>query len=337
MDITEIASGGQEDAGSAGPLLHGWIIPKDGPAREVDWEGVRSWTPDQGFLWADLYRNAPQVQQWLQQDLRDRPLVCEAILEEETRPRWMRTGDGLVVILRAVNLNPGATPDDMITVRCLVEPDRVVTLRRFNIRAIQDLSQSISEGGSMHAGGALLAAIIRRVTSRMLPVVDNLDDLLAELEQEMLVRSDREHLTRLSVLRQQVIRMRRYLGPQREVLQYLGQDASPLLCDADRAEIREANDEIMRNIEELDSIRERSAITHEEVAGRMADQMNRAVYFISVIATIFLPMTVLTGLLGINVGGIPYAENPWGFYLVCGLLVVLAFGVYGVFRWRRML
>lgn len=337
MEITEIASGGQEDASSAGPVLHAWIIPSGGPAREVDWEGVRSWQPEQGVLWADLHRNSQEVRSWLQDELRSRPLVCEALLEEETRPRAMRTGDGLVVILRAVNLNPGTTPDDMIAVRCLVEEGRVITLRRFRMQAIEDLSQSVAEGVALRSGGALLGGIVRRVTGRMLPVIDNMDDLLADLEQEMLVRSDREHLTRLSVLRQQVIRMRRYLGPQREVLQYLGHDALPMLSDADRAEIREANDEITRNIEELDSIRERSAITHEEVAGRMADQMNRAVYFISVIATIFLPMTVLTGLLGINVGGIPYAENPWGFYLVCAMLVLLAFGVYWVFRWRRML
>lgn len=337
MDTGEMSTLSAGQSGANSPVLHGWIIPGEGESRRVEWDEIRSWRSDQGLLWADLDRDSPDVERWLQRDVGLSPLVCEALLEEETRPRCTMTTDGLIVILRAVNLNPGATPDDMIAVRCLVQERRVITLRRFRMRAVEDLS-SVCEGSEPpRASGALLSGLIRRVISRMLPVVDNLDDLLATLEEEMLVRSEREHMARLSGLRQQVIRMRRYLGPQREVLQHLSLEPNALIGEANRAEIRESYDEITRHIEELDAMRDRAVITHEEVSGRMADQMNRAVYFISIVATIFLPLTVLTGLLGINVGGIPLAESEWGFATVCVVMLLLALGVYLFFRSRRML
>ena len=77
-------------------------------------------------------------------------------------------------------------------------------------------------------------------------------------------------------------------------------------------------------MEDLDSARERAAVTQEELAGRLAEQMNKTMYVLSIVAAIFLPLGLITGLLGINVGGIPGVDSGWAFTIVCLILIGIA-------------
>jgi len=80
---------------------------------------------------------------------------------------------------------------------------------------------------------------------------------------------------------------------------------------------------LLRFIEDLDAIRERSQVVQDELQNLLADQLNKRTYLLAIVAAIFLPLSFLTGLLGINVAGIPGAENPWAFAIVVGGLVAV--------------
>jgi len=110
-----------------------------------------------------------------------------------------------------------------------------------------------------------------------------------------------------------------------------------LFDDWQRARLREVSDKVTRYVEELDSARERATVVQDELAGRLSDDLNRKMYVLTVIAGIFLPLGFVTGLLGINVGGIPGTEAPWGFALVCALLLLLGLSEYWLFRWLKWL
>ena len=105
-----------------------------------------------------------------------------------------------------------------------------------------------------------------------------------------------------------------------------------------KARLRESADRVTRYVEDLDSARERAAVIRDELEGRLAEQMNKTMYVLSIVAAIFLPLGLLTGLLGINVGGIPGAENPLAFWEVCLLLVfvgVLQALLFWKMKWIR--
>ncbi len=78
-------------------------------------------------------------------------------------------------------------------------------------------------------------------------------------------------------------------------------------------------------------------MAHEELSGRMAEQMNHTMYILAIVAAIFLPLGLLTGLLGINVGGMPGADDGAAFWLVCGFLVLVAIGLVWLFRRMKWL
>ena len=139
----------------------------------------------------------------------------------------------------------------------------------------------------------------------------------------------------LAELRRDAIKLRRYLAPQREALGRLQSENVSWLTDADRLRLREVSDRLIRHLEDLDAVRERAVVVQEELMSQLSDQLNKRMYVLSIVAAMFLPLGFLTGLLGINVGGIPGSESPYGFMIFSLILiVVIAFQLLYFIRQR---
>ena len=102
--------------------------------------------------------------------------------------------------------------------------------------------------------------------------------------------------------------------------------------DKDRSRLREATERLTRFGEELDALRDRSKVMHDQIADARAELLNRNMMVLSAVTAIFLPLGLITGLLGINVGGIPGANNSAAFLIVSALLLLLALGQLVLFR-----
>lgn len=105
----------------------------------------------------------------------------------------------------------------------------------------------------------------------------------------------------------------------------------------DRMKLRESADQMVRYVEDLDSIRERSMITHEELVNQLSEEMNSRIYILSLFTTLFLPLSFFTGLLGINVGGIPGSSYRWAFLIVVAILAAVICGQLLFFKARKWL
>ncbi len=318
-------------------LLAALLMDGRGGAVSLDWPGVRNWTGEKGHLWVHLDRVGAASGAWVRREAGLSPEVADALLEEETRPRWEAIGDGLLVNLRGVNLNPGADPEDMVSLRAWVQKDRVITVRHRRLLAAQDLRDDLGAGRGPVGAPELLVSLASRLTERMEPVIADLSDRVDHLE-EILVTSPAKTLRRdLAQVRRECIMLRRYLAPQREALFRAPSTPPEWLKRAHLGRLRDAADRVTRYVEDLDAARERAAIAQEELASRIAEHMNRTMYLLSLVAAIFLPLGLITGLLGINVGGIPGSDNPWAFIIVCGMLGALAVALVVVFRRARWL
>ena len=318
-------------------LISAHLLDGRGGGRGLSWEEVAAWTPDDGVLWVHLDRSDPHTRKWLEGDCGLPKWVADALLAEETRPRVTEVGEAFLLILRGVNLNPGSDPEDMVSIRLWIERDRVISTRRRKVMAIADLRDALNGGKGAKNSGDLLVGLSARLVDRMSPVVDGLDDAVDELEEEVIARESHAIRSKLARLRRETIAMRRYIGPQRDVMSRLQSSQVSWLDQSHRVQLREIYDRVTRYVEDLDAARERAAVTQDELAGRLAEQMNRTMYTLSVVATIFLPLGLITGLLGINVGGIPGTDYPLAFGLVTAGLVTLAVVEVFYFRRRRIL
>ena len=313
-------------------LICGYLLDATGKGWQIDWDRVHRWQPSQGVLWLHLNRTFEEARHWLESDTGIDPIVCEALLTEETRPRSLMMGNGLLVILRGVNLNAGADPEDMVSLRLWIDAHRIITLRSRHLMAIEDLRAEVESGRGPQSPGEFLTMISRLLIERMSPIVDALDNQIDAIEETLLEHQTEESRERLAVLRRRVIILRRYIAPQRDVMVRLSNERLAWFSDLDRARLREVADRVTRYVEDLDAARERAAVTQEELSSRLSAQLNRTMYILSLVAAIFLPLGLLTGLLGINVGGIPGSENKLAFFIVCGILIVIAAVQVWIFR-----
>ncbi len=304
-------------------LLAAQLLDGRGGSRDISWEEVSTWRPEQGILWLHLDYAEADVSEWLHQDSGLDPITAEALAASETRPRSATMADGYLVVLRGVNLNPGADPEDMVAVRLWISEQRIISVRHRRLLAVQDIREALAAGNGPCTPSEFLVDMTDCLSARMSRVIDELDDSVDALQDDVLSAQSHSLRARLADVRREAIALRRYLAPQRDVMARMAMERIAQFRDVDRLRLREIADRITRYVEDLDAARERAAVTQEELASRLAEQMNSKMFLLSIVAAVFLPLGFVTGLLGINVGGIPGAENPLGFFIVCGLIILL--------------
>jgi zinc transporter len=297
-----------------------------GGGEKLDWEQVKQWVPDNGVLWIHLEYSDPVVHEWVLNESGLDDVTAESLLAEETRPRSMLTANGLLLTLRGINPNPEADPEDMVAVRLWTDGKRIITTRRRRLQVAADLNQAIEKGIGPLNAGEFVESLTDRMVERMADVVDNISDEVDDLEEQVLTLESYELRPKIAELRRHAIGLRRYLAPQREAVSRLFNEKVEWLSDMDRLRLRESADRTTRFLEDLDLIRERAIVVQEELSSRLSEKMDRTMYILSIVAAIFLPLGFLTGLLGINVGGIPGAEYS-GSFLIFSVFLILVVGV----------
>ena len=263
------------------------------------------------------------------------PLTLDALFAEETRPRILEFVTGTLLILRGVNLNADAEPEDMVSIRLWSDGSRIISVRKRRLKAVTDLRERIEAGVGPHNAGDFITQLTSRLFERMEPVFTELDELLDDAEERVMEAADTKYRSQITDIRKQAIVFRRYIAPQRDVIAALRVSDMPWLSELHKRRLQESLDRVIRYIEDIDTIRERAQIVKDELTNALSDKMNKNLYLLSVIAAVFLPLGFLTGLLGINVGGVPGVDDPSAFWVFSGFLsVVVALQILLFKRWK---
>jgi len=322
------------------PPILAYAFDGKGAAREIGTDAAgASATEDAGFVWAHVGYETETGGRWLADASGLDASLVEALTAPETRPRCAvhtsAEGAGVFINLRGVNLHEGAEPEDMISIRMWVCERRIVSAWRRPLHALRDVLDSIEREQAPASPGDFVARVALRLADRAEPVVAALNETVDDMEEEVLASDTPTGLrARLADVRRTAILLRRYMFPQRDALSTLAIEDLPWLSSRERSRLREATDRITRLAEELDAIRDRAAVVHDQIVEQRGEAMNRSMLILAVVAAIFLPLGLLTGLLGINVGGVPGADTSWAFWAVCGLLGVAT--VFQIWLFRRL-
>lgn len=313
-------------------LVCAFHIREGGSSEELPVEDIAEVPTGSEWTWLHFDRNPADTRKWLEQEGRIDQNAIDALLAEETRPRCTASVSGTLLILRGVNLNPNADPEDMIAIRVWIEPNRVVSVRRRRLMAVDAMRKSFSQGHGPKTIGDFVVALAGGLVDRMSGVLQEFEEEIDALE-EQLDEGELEGLrANLIAARQKMIPLRRYLAPQRDALSQLISSRVTWLNEWQRGQIREELDRVTRFVEDLDAARERTSVIQDAITNQFAERTNKIMLLLSIVAAIFLPLSFVTGLLGINVGGIPGAEWVYAFGVVTGCLVVAALLELWLFR-----
>jgi zinc transporter len=265
------------------------------------------------------------------------PLVVEALTAGDSRPRAVAFSEGVLVILRGVNLNPGADVEDMISVRVWLEPDRIISTSRRHLRSIADIREAIGDGSGPKTPGEFLEHLADRLNNFIGEVIEQIE---ADLEQSEDQVDDPGKIARhspFSILRRKTARIRRYLAPQRDALERVSRISHAALTPEEQIKLHEQANRLVLNLEDIDLVRERAMVAQEEFLGIVAHEQNTRMLLLSIVAAVFLPLSFLTGLMGMNVAGLPGTENTGAFWILVLMMLAVVGVILALFRQRRWL
>lgn len=286
------------------------------------------------YRWWHFDLNDPDLPVWATTHLPDIP--AQALLQPETRPRCDIYEEGLILNLRGINLNEGQPADQMVSIRVWVDKDVIVTVRMRKVFATDELRQLAINNSAPESTAAFLEALISRLTARIQ------DQVTIVSKTTEFYEADLEDLAtptpkKLPATRRSVIKLRRYLQPQQSALATLAQITLPMIPEPDAMKLRELANRTMLAVEELDALQERMITVQQEHDLQTGGRQARHGYVLSIAAAVFLPLGFLTGLFGVNVGGMPGIAHPWAFTILCLSLAVLGVVMVLVMKWLRWL
>lgn len=237
---------------------------------------------------------------------------------------------------RGVNKNAESNNlDDLVALRLWKDNQRLITTRHRKFNAVNKMVSALNLGKGASNLGELLVALADTMVWEISEMIEGLEESMGDLEERVLDEGNMSLRSSISSLRRQVISIRRYIAPQKEALMRFSSEKLSWIDSDDRMELREVADRITRGLEDLEALRERAAVAQEELQNKISEQLNNRMYVLSVITAVFLPLGFLTGLLGVNIGGIPGVENPSAFKMFFWGLVVLVVAQLILFKWKK--
>lgn len=318
-------------------IINACAIQGDGTKIDLTNENILQAVQGNTVSWVHLDGNKQETRKWLNKDISDLDhIIVDALLAEETRPRIMEFEQGSLMILRGVNLNENSSPEDMISIRLWIDEHRIISVQRRPLKAVKDIYNKLEKGKGPKNAGDFVALLAARLFERMEPIFTDMDEKLDSIEEAVIENPDISERKLITDIRKKAIIFRRYIAPQRDVIMHLRTSNQTWLTDMHKRKLQESLDRVMRYVEDLEAIRERAQIVKDELSSVLADNMNKNMYVLSVIAAIFLPLGFFTGLMGINIGGMPGVDNTNAFWIFSGVLtamVVLQVIIFKKLKW----
>lgn len=273
----------------------------------------------------------------LEQALDVHPLSLEDALNSGQRPKAEQHEGYLFLVVDVPVL--GAQGVEEVQVSLLLFPNLVVSIeeRANSFFSGVEARLALGRGPLFQLGSDYLAcALVDAAVDHFFPVLETLGERLETLEDELLSQQD-QVLGRLHQLRRDLLRLRRNLWPLREALSGLLREESPLLSSEVRVFFRDVWDHTLYLLDIVESYREMAASLLELYLSTVAQRTNEVMKVLTVIGTIFLPLTFVVGVYGMNFQHMPELAWPWAYPALWGVMVALAVGMLWAFRRRGWL
>ena len=263
--------------------------------------------------------------------------VIHALIQHDPRPRTVLSNEGILAFIRGINLNPGANPEDMVSLRLWIEQDRLITVRQRKLLSIQDTMDELSDGLGAKNIPDLVLELINGIANRISDYVDTVEGQIETIELSIQTRRDPGARADISSTRREIASVRRYLAPQRDALDSLYTLSLTSMPEGYAFLLREQLDRMTRYLEDLDLLRERTLVVQEEWTNISMEEQNGRMYALSIVAAVFLPITFVTGIFGMNVEGLPGTSDPNSFLYVAGSMVISSIVVITYLKFRKWL
>lgn len=324
-----------ETVGADRGLICGYQLQEQGPAREVTADGiVQALAQPDKVTWLHFNLSDARARRWLL-DAAFLPAALREVLQDHDENRRVESTDGgLLLVISDFTYEDESDPSEVAALWCYAGRQLLITARLHALKSSDELRQRMRTGINAASGIELAAQLLDIRTARIKQLASDMTRQLDDIEDEILAGNIRQQRAQLGRSRRLCARLRREFAPERADLVRLLHRSTQPLAEADRGMLESSVENLAFAIEEIAEIYERAKLLQEELASRLAENTGRNLYVLSLLTAVLLPMTLITGVYGMNVAHLPGANSFW---LV--LLLILASGgvTLALLFWRRLL
>ena len=334
---------GSDEAG----LICGYLFNASGPqsVSAVDSAQAATWlvaSPDRhdttgsDYMWLHFNLSHVRAETWLTQHAGLSDTFFEALHEGLYSTRIERSEDSLIAVINDVHFDFSFEPSDISTLWINVGPHLVITARTTPLRSVDALRASVKAGEAPRSSTELLEHLLRAQADVLVNIVRGVTTRIDDIEDALLAGRLDHKRARLGLLRRLLVRLQRLLAPEPAALFRLLQRPPSWMAEPDVQELRGSTEEFSLVLRDMQTLQERIKLLQEEIAANINEDNNRSLFVLTVVTVLALPINILAGLFGMNVGGVPLAQDPQGFWIVVAIIVTFtAVAAWVAFRKKR--
>jgi magnesium transporter len=300
-----------------------------------------------GVLWVDLREPTLEETETVLGDVFGfHPLTIEDCRTMSQRPKVEDFGEYLFLVMHAPPA-PIPAPEELgqrgalqtIEFNLYLGRNFVVTYHSLPVAAVEQMRETVSREGRYLAHGAdyVAAEVLQAVAGDYIVLLDAFDDQLEWLETEIFTRPQDATVRQLFLLRRRLAELRRTVSPQREVLNRLAWDTFEPVREETRLYFREAYDRLVRVADLTENLRDLASGALETYLSVVNNQLNVTMRWLAAVSTLFLPLTLIASIYGMNFADLPPFQVPGGWRLVMGAMLAMAAGALVYFRRRGLI
>lgn len=288
-----------------------------------------------GFVWLHFNLSHTGAEAWLQRRGAMSENFFEALHDGSRATRIERDGMRLFAVINDVTFDFTFDASDVATLWLYVQADRVVSARARPLRAVDRLRTAIRRGDTLGSSIELLDHLLRDQADELQRIVRRAAERIDDIEDALLAGQHERHGTELARLRRLMVRLQRLLAPEPSALMRMLASPPAWMAADDLQGLHRAHEEFALVLRDIAALQERVKLMQDEAASRVAEQNTRSLFTLTMVTVLALPINLLAGLFGMNVGGIPLAGHAWGFWIMAALIALLT-GAIAAFALGRI-
>ena len=268
------------------------------------------------------------------------PLTLEDILNTEQRPKIEDHGEYLYIVLRSFSESLGGETLVPEQISIVLGPNWLISLQEKPGGLFDPIRVSLREGrGRLRKGGAdyLAHALLDGIVDGYFVILDRLGERIDLLEEALIGRPSPATLRAIQTLKREMILLRRSVWPLREMIGSLGRNGSPLIREPSLLYFRDVYDHAVQVIDTIETYRDTLSGMLDIYLSSISNRMNEIMKVLTIIATVFMPLTFLAGVYGMNFKHMPELEWSYGYFALWGVMILVAMIMLIFFRRKKWL
>lgn len=268
------------------------------------------------------------------------PLILEDILNTEQRPKFELFNDYLVVILKSISYNKSIQEIELEQVSFILSDSTLISFQERESEVFDPVRERIENGlgrTRFNQADDLLYALMDILVDHYFLVLENIQERLEELEETIAEKIDQAQLQDIHRLNKQLIFLRKAVWPLRDVLHGITRDAHPFIDDNTLPFISDLHDHSIQVIEMIDTLREVVTGLMNAYLSISSNRLNEVMKMLTIIATIFIPLSFIVGIYGMNFEFMPELKMRYGYFVIWGIIISIFSGMVLYFRRKRWL